>query len=92
MIFTYSMNIFYKCLIGNMHCKQLHLNNFKGDFLNILDFFASSDSRFSNSFISAKYTSMEILFIQLSDDICISEKKMTLMTGFVVHKLKISKE
>ncbi len=43
-------------------------------FLNISNFFAPSDSRFSNSFISAKYcpiitnhTSMERLFSQLSD-------------------------
>jgi len=31
------------------------LENFKGDFLNILTFFAASDSRFSNSCISTKY-------------------------------------
>ncbi len=30
-----------------MHCLGLNLNNFKGDFLNILIFFAPSDSRFS---------------------------------------------
>ncbi len=44
----------------------------KGDFSQYLDFFAPSDSRFSNSCILAKYcpnhTSMERLFIQLSDD------------------------
>ncbi len=45
-------------------------------FSQYLDFFAHSDSRFSNSFFLAKYypiltnhTSMEILFIQLSDNI-----------------------
>uniref|UniRef100_A0A672RHR5 Dual specificity protein kinase Ttk-like n=1 Tax=Sinocyclocheilus grahami TaxID=75366 RepID=A0A672RHR5_SINGR len=61
---------------------------------NAADFFAPSDSRFSNSCISAKYcppiltnhTSMESLFIQLSDYIYISIfKKWTLMTGFVLQ-------
>ncbi len=49
---------------------ELHLDNFKGDFLNIWIFFAPSDSRYS-SCISAKYcpiitnhTSMESSFIQ----------------------------
>ncbi len=53
--------------------------DFKGDFLNISIFFAPSDSRCSNSCISAKYcpiltnhTSMESLFIQLSFDAYIS--------------------
>ncbi len=56
--------------ISNMHCQELYLGNFKRD----LDFFAPSVSRFLNSCISAKYcpiitnyTSMESLFIQLSD-------------------------
>ncbi len=38
-----------------MHCWELNLDNFKGDFLNTLIFFAPSDSRFLNSCISAKY-------------------------------------
>ncbi len=45
------------------------MDNFKGDFFQYLDFFAPSDSRFSNSCISAKYcpiltnhTSMKALF------------------------------
>uniref|UniRef100_A0A673J2Q5 Artemin a n=1 Tax=Sinocyclocheilus rhinocerous TaxID=307959 RepID=A0A673J2Q5_9TELE len=53
------------------------------NFLNILIFFAPSDSRFSNSCISAKYcpiltnnTSMESLFIQLSDDCRLERKEM----------------
>ncbi len=37
--------------INNMHCQELYLGNFKSD----LDFFAPSDSRFSNSCISATY-------------------------------------
>ncbi len=59
-------------LNSNMHCQELYLGNFKRD----LDFFAPSDSRFSNSCISAKYcpvitnhTSMESFFIQLSDEV-----------------------
>ncbi len=62
-------------MISNMHCEWLHFVNFKGNFLNILILFAPSNSRFSNSCISAKYcqiltnhTSMES-FIQLSYDI-----------------------
>ncbi len=47
-----SMKIFCTVNISkhnsNMHCKELHLNNFKDDFLNIWIFFAPSDSRFSN--------------------------------------------
>ncbi len=64
-------------LISNMHCQELYLGNFKSN----LDFFAPSDSRFSNSCISAKYcpitkhTSMESLFIQLSDEVYISNSK-----------------
>ncbi len=55
----------------------------------IFRFFFSSVSRFSNSCISAKYcpiltTSMESLFIQLSDDVYNFEQ-LTLKTGFVVH-------
>ncbi len=33
-------------LISNMHCYELHLDKFKGDFSQYLDFFAHSDSRF----------------------------------------------
>ncbi len=58
--------------------------NIKCNFLNILIFFAPSDSRFSNSCISAKYcpiqtnhTSMESLFIHKS--------QLSLMTGLVVQ-------
>ncbi len=62
-------DIFHRKYIKTMHCQELYLGNFKSDF----DFFfASSDSRFSNSCISAKYcsvltnnTSMERFFIQL---------------------------
>ncbi len=44
-------------------------NNFKDDFLNIWIFFAPSDSRFTNIVqIITNHTSMEILFIPLSDD------------------------
>ncbi len=57
------------------------------EFSQYLDFFAPSDSRFSNSCISAKYcpiltnhTSTESLFIQIN-----LKKKLTLMTGFVVQ-------
>ncbi len=41
-----------------MHCLELHLDNFKGDFLNIEICFAPSHSRFLNSCISAKYCSI----------------------------------
>ncbi len=62
-------------------------------FSEYLDFFAPSDSRCSDRCISAKYcpiitthTSMKRLFIQLSDDIWISNsKKLTLKTGFVAQ-------
>ncbi len=59
-----------------MHYKELHLDNLKGYFLNMqyCNFFAPSDSRFSNSCISAKYclittnhTSMESLFMKNVD-------------------------
>ncbi len=68
--------IYFVKLFRNMHCQGLNMDTFKGDFLNILNFFAPSDSKFSNSCISAKYCpiltnnlSMESLFIQLSDDV-----------------------
>ncbi len=58
-------------------------------FSQYLDFFAPSDSRFSNSCISAKYcpiltnhASMESLFIPL---FCINLKQLTFMTDFVVQ-------
>ncbi len=39
-----------------MRCYELHLDNFKGNFLNLLIIFvAPSDSRFLNSCISDKY-------------------------------------
>ncbi len=54
----------------------------KAIFFQYLDYFAPSDSRYSNSCISAKYcpiltnhTSMERLFIQLSNDVYISISK-----------------
>ncbi len=63
------MKIFSKCI--TVHISKLHLDNFKGNFLSI---FASSDSRFSNSYVSANivqtnHTSMESLFIQLAEDV-----------------------
>ncbi len=39
----------------NMHYYELYLDNFKCDFPQYLDLFAPSDSRYSNSCISAKY-------------------------------------
>ncbi len=42
-------------MISNRLCIELNLDNFKGNFLNILFFFAPSDSRFSNRCISTKY-------------------------------------
>ncbi len=70
---SYHKYIKTRFLISNMHCSELHSDNFKDDFLNI-DFFAPSDSRYSG--ISAKYcpiitnhTLMDRLFIQLSDDV-----------------------
>ncbi len=68
-----------------MHCQELHLDSFKGDFLNI---FAQSDSRFS---ISAKYCpnkpyiNGKIIFSAFR--LCINLKftKLTLMIGFVIH-------
>ncbi len=37
------------------------MNNFKGDFLNIMIFFAPSDSRFTNSCISDRYCPISVL-------------------------------
>ncbi len=59
-----------------MHWQKLNLDNFKGDFLNIYIFFAPSDSRLSNSCISAKYGPNKPyingkLIDQLSDDVYI---------------------
>ncbi len=62
-------------------------------FSQYFDFFAPSDSRFSNSYISAKHcpiltkhTSMEILFIQLSDDrsISISTNRLVLWSRVTI--------
>ncbi len=48
--------LFNNYLIIIINMQELNLENFKGDFLNISIFFCSpSDSRFSNSCISAKY-------------------------------------
>ncbi len=52
---SYSKYIKMLIFISNMHFWELHLDNIKGFFLNILIFFAPSDSRFSNSCILAKY-------------------------------------
>ncbi len=66
-----SMKIFCTVNISkhnsNMHCKELHLNNFKDDFLNIWIFFCTL--RFQIFKYCPNHTSMEILFIQRSDDI-----------------------
>ncbi len=81
-------------LISNMHCLELHLDNFKGDFLNIYLFLLPQISWIlENSCISGKYchiltnhTSMKIWFVQFSDDEYISiNKKKSLLTGFVVQ-------
>ncbi len=57
--------------LSNIHCQELHLDKLEDGFLNSV-IFLHLDSRFSNSYISAKYcqhltnhTSMESLFIQL---------------------------
>ncbi len=51
---SYRRHIKTEFLISNMHCQELHLDNFKGSFLNNSIFLLLSDSRFSNSYISAK--------------------------------------
>ncbi len=55
--------------ISNMHCQELYLDNFKSN----LDYFASSDSSvvvvWSQLYLLTNNTSMESLFIQLSDEV-----------------------
>ncbi len=58
-----------------MHCYELHLDNFKGDFLNILNFYLLLQIPDFQRVVSrpnivlTNHKSMEILFIQLSDDV-----------------------
>lgn len=71
---SYSIQVFNSIRLFIMHNAKLHfLHNFKGDCLKI-KIFAPSDSRLSNSFISAKYCPS--LFIQLSDEVYIPIKKI----------------
>ncbi len=61
-----------------MHCYKLHLDNFKGDFLNIWIYWHPQILDFQI------VASMGSLFIQLSDDVTLNFKRLTLMT-FVVQ-------
>jgi len=63
-------------------------DNFKGDFL---DFFPASDSRFSNSCVSAKdcpmitnHTSMESSFIQMKNTVHLNFRKLTHVIFFLL--------
>ncbi len=67
----------FNFLISNMHCYELHLDNFKGDFLNISFFFCTLRFQiFKYCSIITNHTSMERLYIQLSDDAYISISKI----------------
>ncbi len=72
-----------------MHFYELHLDNFKGDFLNILIFFAPSDSDFqivvSRPNIVQTYINGKIIYSDFRWCINFNFRKFTLMTGFVVQ-------
>ncbi len=70
-LISYRKYIKTKFLISNMHCYELHLDKFEGDFLNIRVFLHPQNP---DSCISAKYcpvhtnhTSMDRWISQLSD-------------------------
>ncbi len=65
------------------------MNNFKGNFLNILIFLHPQIPDFLIVVSQTNHTSMESLCIQLSDNALISiSQKWTLVTGFVVQGQK----
>ncbi len=67
-------------LISNMHGKELHLNNFKGDFLNIVIFLHPQIPDFQ--ILSNQWNRIYSAFGWCVN---LSLKKLTLMTGFVVQ-------
>ncbi len=78
-------------LISNMQCKELHLDNYKRQFSQYSDFFAPSDSRISNSCISAKncpnkpYINGKLIYLAFMGSINRNCKKLTLKTVSLVH-------
>ncbi len=70
-----------------MYCKELHLDNFKGDFLNICIFMHPHIQDIQivifQPNVITNHTSMKSLFFQLSDDVYISNLKK--LTGFGVQ-------
>ncbi len=73
---SYLKYIKTKFMISNMHCKELHLNNFKDDFLNISIFLHPQiPDLLILSYHNKPYINGNIIYF----------RELTLMTGFVVQ-------
>ncbi len=73
-----------------MHCYELHLDNFKGDYLDFF-YFAPSGSRFSNIALSLQTIHQWKSYLFKFQMMYKSQfHKLTLLTGFLVqgHYLK----